>query len=181
MNYTLLPDEQLIMLLQHNDLPAFNEIYRRYSSYVFVSLLRRSDKETARELTQLIFTSIWEKRNVYEIKKLKHYLYAAVKYSVLNHRKSGYIKQRYLLFSSATKTVHENKTASLLLSHELTTAIHDSIEKLPPKTQLIFKLSRFYMQSARQIAAAMRISEKTVEYHITQSLKSLRISLKEFM
>ncbi len=52
---------------------------------------------------------------------------------------------------------------------------------LPEKTRHVFRLSRFDHLSIREIAANMNISEKAVEYHITQSLKTLRLYLKDYL
>ena len=45
----------------------------------------------------------------------------------------------------------------------------------------IGKMSRFEHRSIKEIALQLNISEKAVEYHITSSLKTLRINLKDFM
>ena len=65
--------------------------------------------------------------------------------------------------------------------NELSTAIEKSIEKLPEKTRRIFTLNRLEYKSVKEISEQLTIPERTVEYHITQGLKALRIHLKEFM
>ncbi|PIH00457.1 hypothetical protein CS542_04545 [Pedobacter sp. IW39] len=42
----------------------------------------------------------------------------------------------------------------------------------------VFKLSRIDNRSTKEISQQLNISEKAVEYHITQSLKSMRFSSK---
>jgi DNA-directed RNA polymerase specialized sigma subunit len=42
-------------------------------------------------------------------------------------------------------------------------------------------MSRFEEKSHKEIADYLEISEKAVEYHITQSLKYLRSELKDFL
>jgi RNA polymerase sigma-70 factor (ECF subfamily) len=68
-----------------------------------------------------------------------------------------------------------------LLVQELDTAIDRAIGQMPEKTQTVFRLSRFERQSNKEISHVMNLSEKAVEYHIKQSLKTLRIYLKDFM
>jgi RNA polymerase sigma-70 factor (ECF subfamily) len=42
-------------------------------------------------------------------------------------------------------------------------------------------MSRFEEKSHKEIALALDLSEKSVEYHITQSLKFLRVYLKDYL
>lgn len=53
-------------------------------------------------------------------------------------------------------------------------------ETLPKQTRDIFIRSRYNNQSHKEIAAALGISTKTVEFHITKALKVLRIALKGY-
>ena len=42
-------------------------------------------------------------------------------------------------------------------------------------------MSRLEYQPVKKIALALHLSEKAVEYHITKSLKSLRIILRDYL
>ena len=48
------------------------------------------------------------------------------------------------------------------------------------QTRDIFVRSRYNNQSHKEIAAALGISTKTVEFHITKALKVLRVALKDY-
>ena len=48
------------------------------------------------------------------------------------------------------------------------------IENLPEKCQEVFKLSREYYMSNKEIAQKLNISESTVEKHINKAIKHLR-------
>jgi RNA polymerase sigma-70 factor (family 1) len=182
MKYTLLPDDRLLKLLKANDEVAFKELYDRYFQFVFVSILKKGcGKEVAEELSQQIFMTIWEKRSVQDIRLIQNYLSISVKNRVLNHIKACLVRHVYAKSVENSKKNSDSDSQSVLLVHELSEAIDKAIRQLPEKSQLIFKLSRFEMHSIREIAQIMDISEKTVEYHITQSLKTLRFHLKDFI
>ena len=68
-----------------------------------------------------------------------------------------------------------------MLARELSEAIDIATRQLPEKTRQVFRMSRFEEQSVKEIAQTMNISEKAVEYHITKSLKILRLHLKDFI
>jgi RNA polymerase sigma factor (sigma-70 family) len=50
--------------------------------------------------------------------------------------------------------------------------------KLPVKCRSVFVLSRYEHKSNKEIAMQLGISEKTVENHITNAIRQLRLSLK---
>jgi RNA polymerase sigma-70 factor (ECF subfamily) len=75
----------------------------------------------------------------------------------------------------------DNNVYNALDEHELLQAVYKSINLLPSKTRDIFILSRIQHCSIKQIALQMNLTEKAVEYHITQSMKRLRILLHEFI
>ena len=64
---------------------------------------------------------------------------------------------------------------------EIKATMAQSIQQLPEKTRQIFVLSRYEQQSHREIAERLDLSEKSVEYHITQALKYLRVELKDYL
>ena len=53
------------------------------------------------------------------------------------------------------------------------------VEQLPEKSRLVYNYSRKKGLSNAEIAREMRISQKTVEGHLTKVLKTLRLSVKE--
>jgi RNA polymerase sigma-70 factor (family 1) len=182
MDYRLLSDEGLLKLLKTSDEAALKEIYLRYwKDMYFVALKKVRIKNIAEELVQNLFVSLWANRETAGIRQLRNYLSKAIKYQVINFLKSKILRERYTLESSLCVSREENNCESTLLTHELSQAINNAIRKLPEKSQQIFRLSRMENHSIKEIARHLNISEKTVEYHITRSLKIMRIYLKDFI
>jgi RNA polymerase sigma-70 factor (family 1) len=182
MDYKLLPDEILIKLLKGDDEAALNQIYLRYWKCLYLSALRKVRlKEIAEDLVQNIFISLWDRRQISDIVHLDCYLQTAIKYQVINYLKSKILGYKYLQLSALDETGEDASAESSLIIHDLTIAIDKAVQVLPQKTQLVFRLSRFENHSVKEISQRMKISEKAVEYHITQSLKTLRLHLKDFM
>lgn len=182
MNYQSFNDAILLKLLQADDGAALKEIYNRYSEAVFTTALKKVRSKTiAEELTQNIFVSLWVKRANQRIENLSSYLQTAVRYQVIDYIRSKIIRERYFQNTGTLVQTAENPSESRLLLHELTVAIDEAIKKLPQKTQEIFRLSRYEKRSVKEIAQYMNLSEKAVEYHVTQSLKFMRLHLKDFI
>lgn len=182
MDYVLLEDEVLLKFLRISDELAFKEIYLRYWKGMYHSVLNKiNSKEIAEDIVQSVFTKLWETRAKHSIQNLSAYLHTAVKYQVINYIRSAITKKSHLSVVGEEEKKVENNTDLLLLVQELNDAIDNAIRKLPQKTQTIFRLSRFEQHSNKEISGIMDLSEKAVEYHISQSLKSLRFYLKDFI
>ena len=67
-----------------------------------------------------------------------------------------------------------------LFTDELQSLVDKALETLPEQTRDIFVRSRYNNQSHKEIAVALGISTKTVEFHITKALKVLRVALKDY-
>ncbi|HKZ37615.1 MAG TPA: sigma factor-like helix-turn-helix DNA-binding protein [Chryseolinea sp.] len=92
------------------------------------------------------------------------YLYAAVKYKVINHLEKELSRRHYTAVQLNTAIQIKNTTGETILN-ELSLALEREIQKLPPKRQQIFKMSREDYLSIKQVASTLGISEKTAENH----------------
>ncbi|HXB46063.1 MAG TPA: sigma-70 family RNA polymerase sigma factor [Puia sp.] len=182
MDYELLADEQLLKLLKSNDGAAFKQIYDRHWKPLFLLALKKVRiKEIAEELVQNIFVGIWHKRKDSDIANLQAYLRCAIKYQVINYIQACISKEKHLRHASLSAELEDNTCENSLLIHELSAAIDNAMMQLPQKTLQVFRLSRFENHSVKEISKQMNISEKAVEYHITRSLKLMRLLLKDFL
>ena len=180
MNLHLLTDDLLLRLLQASDEHAFRELYQRYWKKLFTTACYKlKSKEAAEEIVQNIFVSLWEKRATLQIDNLENYLFIAVKYKVINYVESLMVRQAGQK-QLAGNTTDESTEATIMIN-DLHAVIQQALTQLPAKTREVFTMSRFEKCSVREIARHMNLTEKAVEYHITQSLKLLRVSLKDYM
>lgn len=182
MQDTIATDAVLIQLLETGDENAFQEIYKRYWYKLYTVARRKVEvQEDAEEIVQDIFVDLWERRIRLNINELDRYLFSAVKYKVLNYIKSRIVRQTYQRDTISLKVDADSNTEEALALQDLSQAITNGIENLPPKTQEIFRLNRLEGLSVREISDLLHIPERTVEYHITQSLRSMRVYLKDFV
>jgi RNA polymerase sigma-70 factor (ECF subfamily) len=178
--YQFLPDSELLLKLQNSDKLAFEEIYNRYwkklSNY---ALQKTKSIDIAKEITQDLFINIWERKEALKIETLEKYLFSSVKYKVIFELK----KQINTTFIStdiddSSLQYHDNPNAEI---NELNNIVDQCLDKLPLKTKEIFIKSRREELSHKEISSIFDISEKSVEYHISQALKTLRLGLKDFL
>lgn len=182
MIYANLQDEQLLNLVtKHEDEVAFREIYNRYWKEVFwVAYRKVKSKEPAEELVQNLFLSLWERRREHAILNLQSWLFGAIKFSIINYYKVQMVHEKYVNYVQGNVHTATHTTEEITMLSDLSEAIEKGIELLPHKTGVVFRLSRFENRTVKEIAKDLDISEKAVEYHITQSLKIMRLHLKDY-
>ncbi len=154
------------------DEDAFEGIYRAYWLRLYdFALAKVRDADVAEEIVQDLFVNLWEKREQLNIGNLSGYLFVAVRNRVIDH-----YKQR-LFFD--LDTVGEAMAPDYpLFLDELEGQFQFAVDRLPEKTREIFMLNRLGGKSASEISMELGLPKRTVEYHITQALRQLRVLLR---
>jgi RNA polymerase sigma-70 factor (family 1) len=176
-------DEELLMKdLREGSEHAFLKIYETYWYKVFLIAYKRlGKKDIAEELTQDLFLKLWEKRQTLKPQKISNYLFVSIKNSVIDHIQSGLVAGKYIDFYKSFGEHSSSSTEETVQYDDLTEAIERGLSELPGKTQEVFKLGRMHNWSSDKIAKHLNLSEKTVGYHLTKSLKFMRAYLREYL
>ncbi|MFN8355310.1 MAG: RNA polymerase sigma-70 factor [Spirosomataceae bacterium] len=174
-------DEQLVKRLLVDGDAALRELYNRYAKRLYsLALYKTGSRETAEEIVQEIFVKLWENRERLQIEHVESYLFTALKYQIISHLRSSVAQRRVQTVEDDLPQITAPSDYTIGVE-EIRLALEQSVSQLPAKTRQIFVMSRMDELSHREIAAQLDLSEKTVEYHIAQALKYLRLSLKEYL
>lgn len=172
-------DRELLDAIAHDDEKAFAELFKRHWRKVHAMAHSRvRSREVTEEIVQELFTSLWDKRKSVSINHLPSYLFNAVKYKALNYIESKLVYEKYWNYYKKNVPQHNDATELTVNLNELMEAIEEGMQHLPEKSKDVFRLNRLEGHSVSEIAGLLNLSEKTVEYHITRSLKQLRLHLK---
>jgi RNA polymerase sigma-70 factor (family 1) len=175
-------ENKTVKAFSDNDEEAFLKIYDEYWYKVFLIAYKRLGKrDVAEELTQDLFLKLWEKRHTLKPQNISSYLFVSIKNSVIDHIHSGIVANKYLHFHKTFGELSSTNTQNIVEFDDLSRAIEKGLLKLPTKTQQVFKLSRLESWSLDKIARHLHLSEKTVGYHLTKSLKFMRAYLREYL
>ena len=181
--FSRLPDERAVLhRLKQSDEAAFAQIYNGYWKPLFyLAATRLKSLSDAEEVVQDIFLDIWNRREELAIASLSSYLAVSVKYRVINllAKKARQQRQEQAL-AKEVSLLDSSAEASINLS-SLQRELEKQTARLPEKCRLVFRLSREEGYSHKEIAAQLRISEKTVESHLTKALRQLRAGLQHIM
>lgn len=174
-------DSALIEQIQQGSKRAFKQMFVKFYSPLCEYASQYVSDEDAEELIQELMIFIWENRDSLFVEvSVKSYLFTAVKHRCLNAiKKRLYHERVHGLIYDKLKDQFEDP--DFYFVNELTENITKAIEELPENYRETFKLSRFGEMSNSQIAETLSVSVKTVEYRITQSLKILRVKLKDYL
>lgn len=180
--YISLSDHALLDRIHNDDQAAFKELYRRYWKRCYLLIMRRSgDSVLAEDLTQGVFVSLWEKRKDTVIRNVASYLFMAVRFRFITYLKSQMQENAYKEQLLHTRNDGGNPVEAAYRLKELNAAIDKGVAMMPPKTKTVYTMSRNGQYSVKEIAHMLNLSEKAVEYHITQSLKTMRFALRDFL
>ena len=173
-------ENELLEALRSGDEQAFSLIFKKYWYHLYnIALSKVRSHEIAEEIVQSLFVNLWEKRSTLLITNLSHYLNVSLKNKCIDFARRNITKEKYWEFVRSYFPVMDIQDEVIV--HELEEAVEKGIEMLPEKSRAIFKLNRFEGLSNPEIAKRINLSEKSVEYHITKSLKQLKQSLRDFL
>jgi len=180
-DYTILTDQQLASLLQAGDSDAFRLIYDRFwSKLLVVATKRLGSVSEAEEVVQDVFLNLWRKRTTFSLKvSFENYLAVAVKFEVINRRAKRLREDALHVELEALHAPVNDGKAGFDLEY-LQQQLAHTVNSLPPKCQLVFRLSRDDDYTNKQIAQELGVTEKAVEKHISKALKALRRRLGDY-
>lgn len=169
------------------DETIFEGLYYKYSDRLCNFAFRFvSDEHTAQDIVHEAYGTLWEKFEGKESDAWQALLFRIVRnrsIDTLRHQSSlrivsltdsfrnvcdeGLYQMDFAVNDSDRKTIYD----------ELTANIHSIMGKLPDRCREVFMMSRFQNMKNKEIAAALKISEKAVEKHIHKALTVFRKEL----
>lgn len=169
----------LITSLREGDEAAFAQIFKKYWFPLYeVAFAKVQSHELAEEIVQDLLVTLWVKRNILLITNLSHYLFAALKNRCIDHIRKQVTQEKYFehckTYFSTTNQADENE-------HEVVLALEMGLSTLPEKSRSIFISNKFDGVPNKEIAKKLKISEKSVQYHITKCVKQLRHYLRDYL
>ena len=167
--------------LRSGSVKAFEQIFRTHWHPLYrIAKSKLRSHEEAEEVIQNIFSTLWEKREILLITNLTHYLHVALRNRILNILRDKITQDRYSDYCQAFVPRGENATENLVAYGDLRAAVDLAVSHLPEKSREVFRLSRLEGRSNAEIAKLLKVSEKSIEYHLTRSLKELKVQLRDF-
>jgi RNA polymerase sigma factor (sigma-70 family) len=160
---------------------AFDTVYYEYHSEVYDYVQRKIQcSYTAEEVVQLTFIKFWNNRETMpENIDTRVQIFQIAKTVLIDQLRKKYSKKNSThLATPVMATIAEpvNHDVTNSVNYKDTRArIEKLLQMLPPVRKKVFELSRFDECSHKEISQILNISTKTVENHITQALKYIKL------
>lgn len=168
-------EAKLIAGLKAGDYECYKTLFRlHYARLVcFVDGIIE-DRYAAEDLVQEAFMKVWLNRaKLEEHLSIENYLFVLVKRAMLNFLRDRKFAED--ISSEVIQGVPNSVSADQRLDvNETWQKIQSRVTRMPERRKTVFRLSRDRGLSNKEIAAVLKLSEKTVERHITLALQDLR-------
>jgi RNA polymerase sigma-70 factor (family 1) len=147
----------------------FDTYFDPIKNYVFY---RIGDIDVATDITQDVFTRIWEKQLNVDLIHGKHLLYKIAKDMLVSKYRKTEVENKYttrMQFEMTELTASDDYDYKQLKSK-----YEHALNKLPEKQRTVFLMSRMDELKYKEIADRLEISIKTVEKRMSNALFFLR-------
>lgn len=155
----------------------FNHYYPRL--YNFSKAFLKFD-DGIDDILQEVFLKIWRTRkDIKSTTTFNAYIFTITQNLLLNELRSRLNNQKMRDRLAKSSLAEEYLSFQHIEYDELKRKIDQAVEELPEKQKEIFKKSRIEGLSHKEIAEELGVTAKTVEYHISQSVKLLKDRLNK--
>jgi RNA polymerase sigma-70 factor (family 1) len=163
------------------DTQTFETVYHLYFEKVYAICYNNiREIEPAREMVQDIFKSLWERRDELELQNVNNYLIRAAKFKAFEYIRNKVSQQQHICHKYEGCSNSSNCTEEHVLFNNLKEKVNILVDTLPCQCKRVYKMSRDNGLTNKEIATALFISERAVEYHISKALGVLRLNLADY-
>ena len=172
--------EKILADLANNDKHAFDELYYLYypKLYAYTKSFLKIDNGID-DILQEVFVKVWLNRhNIKKVETYNAFLYTITKNTLLNEIRSRLKSEEFRTDLFYKSVAIEFVTQQAVEYADIKNQVDQLVFQLPEKRRKIYLMSREEGKSNAEIAEELGISVKTVEDHMTHSLRFLKDRLR---
>jgi len=167
--------------LANDDKKALEDLFNYYYPRLYQfskSFLKLEDGID--DILQEVFVKIWKNRaNIRSAETFSPFIFTMTRNLLLNELRSKLSNQKAKEKIKMLSVPNDLYSFDKLEYGELKETVDQIVNNLPEKQREVFLLSRYEGFSHKEIAEKLDISTKTVEYHITQSINTIKNKLEQ--
>jgi RNA polymerase sigma-70 factor (family 1) len=167
---------ELLRLVAHGDMPAYQQLFDLYWDQVYgIGLRLTKTPEQAKDLAQDVFLKLWDNRSkLTEVKDFRSYLFVLTRNLIYYQIRTRIFHESNREFLNNYFAYNESSPQELLEQKELGEALNAAIHKLPPRLRQVFNLRRSEGLSHVEIAKRLNISTISSKTYMVRALMALR-------
>ena len=160
---------------------SFDAIYKQYYSGLCAFASQYVSATDCEEIVQDVMMWLWENRQtIANETTLRSLLFTITKNKCLNSIAHQRVKKQ-IHEKLYQKFIVQFEDPDFYIPGELMEKLDQVIKNLPDDYRKAFEMNRFEDFTYKEIAEKLDLSEKTIAYRISQSLKILRKELKDYL
>ncbi len=164
--------------MQHGSIEAYEALFMRYYPALLRFVSGMMKDRAAEDICQNIFMRVWLQRDSLDpAKGIRNWLFTVAKNDIINWLKSKRNRSTVLCDEVPDFEDRHASVDEIYNTEELRSVVNKSIDNMPSRRQLIFRLSRDKGMSNKQIADFLDLSVRTVEKHLELAIKDIRRTL----
>ncbi|MEM1093267.1 MAG: sigma-70 family RNA polymerase sigma factor [Bacteroidota bacterium] len=170
-------EQQWLLALREANTEAFDALYGSLSEPLlrYAWALTR-DQDAIYDIIQEAFLKLWQKRAELDPDlPIRAWMFRVVRNLAYKTHRTRRIRSEVALDIDPARG---DTPESSYRGQELDHLIHRWVDEMPPRRREVFQLSRVGGLSHHEIAETLAISSKTVNNHLVEGLRFLRIKLR---
>jgi len=173
--------DKIITDLAKDDEASLEELFGYYYPRLFnFSRSFLKIEEGIDDIIQEVFIKIWQNRKkINSTVTFNSYIFTITRNLLLNELRSRFNNEKTKEEIRNLSLAKEYSSMEQIEYCDLKETVDNLVSELPERQKEIFVLSRIEGLSHKEIAEKLKISTKTVEYHITLAVRFLRNKLKD--
>jgi RNA polymerase sigma-70 factor, ECF subfamily len=177
-------DAQLLAFIGRGENRALSEIYNRYASLVLSIALRTlSDRASAEEIVQGVFTKVWQHARKYRAErgKFSSWLINISRNACIDELRRRRVRpvtrpgdEKLLDILASDDNSLPDTQAALERAH-----VREALQKIPPKQRMVIELAFWGGMTHQQIALHCRSPLGTIKTRFRLGIQRLKLLLQE--
>ena len=170
----------ILIELSKDQESSLEELYNYYYPrlYEFSRSFLKQEQDID-DILQEVFIRIWQnRRKIKDPATFNSYIFTITRNLLLNKLRSRLNNDKLKDEIRKLSIAREFENLDPVQYQDLKNRVEEIIKELPERQKEIFVLSRTEGLSHKEIAIKLQITTKTVEYHISLAIKTLKVKLE---
>jgi RNA polymerase sigma-70 factor (family 1) len=177
---TLHKEKELFTRIAAGDEAAFGELFHAYNRSLLPFIIKLTgSSETAKEVVQDIFLSLWQQREKLRgVENPRGWIIRIASNMSVNYLRKQALNGK-LLNKLKTSLPVQPTAENEITAKELAALVQQVVGNLPPGQRKIYELSREQGMSIPEIAESLHVSPSTVKNQLVSALRSIREAISK--
>ena len=163
-------ENELVLRLQKGDVCAFDEIYYKYHTAVYLNILKLTgDANITEDILQEVFITLWEKRQAIDPGKSVPGWLFVISYNRSVDYLKKVIRESVTLDNLVNRALAASETEKSVIDTR-SRLLEEAISKLSPQKRKVFELCKLQGKSYDETAKELSISKHTVKEYLSAAV-----------